>query len=178
MQKNPDFGGEISIGMYILFSVQVEVVPPLFLSRRLSRSTNGDARKLGEEGADLPRSSRSTPSTMRRAGELRKVPTLAEAKLWSCLKGNRLNGISFRRQHAIGKYIVDFCPPKAKLIIELDGSQHLKQKEYDLERIKYLSSQGYRVLRFWNNDVIKDIESVIRTIIFAIESQTRCLQES
>jgi len=67
-------------------------------------------------------------------------------------------------------YIPDFCSPKAKLIIEMDGSQHLEQQEYDEERTKYLESQGYKVIRFWNNDVMKDIESVIRAIIHAMES--------
>ena len=62
------------------------------------------------------------------------------------------------------------CSPKAKLIIELDGSQHLEQEEYDEERTKQLESLGYKVVRFWNNDVIKDIEGVIRSILFAMES--------
>ncbi len=101
---------------------------------------------------------------MHRAGELRREPTPAEQKLWAYLRGNKLNGVSFRRQHAIGNYIVDFCAIKQKLIIELDGSQHLEQEEYDLERTAYLESQGYKVVRFWNNDVINDINSVIRAI--------------
>jgi adenine-specific DNA-methyltransferase len=75
------------------------------------------------------------------------------------------------RGHAIGKYIPDFCSPKAKLIIELDGSQHLDQEAHDEERTQYLESQGYTVLRFWNNDVMKDIESVIRAIIQVMESE-------
>jgi len=73
-------------------------------------------------------------------------------------------GVQFRRQHAIGDYIVDFCSPRRKLIIELDGSQHLDQAEYDLERTQYLETKGYRVLRFWNNDVMNDIEIVLNTI--------------
>ncbi len=74
--------------------------------------------------------------------------------------------------HAVGIYIPDFSSPKAKLIIELDGSQHLEQEEYDEERTIFLESQGYKVIRFWNNDVIKDIESVIRAILFAMESHS------
>ena len=74
-----------------------------------------------------------------------------------------------RRGHAIGVYIPDFYSPKAKLIIELDGSQHLDQEAYDEERTKYLESQGYKVIRFWNHDVLKDLESVIRAIIQATE---------
>lgn len=78
-------------------------------------------------------------------------------------------GVNFRRQHAIGKTIPNFCSPKAKLIIELDGSQHLEQEEYDLERTKYLESQGYKVIRFWNDDVMNNIEGVILAIMLALE---------
>ena len=107
---------------------------------------------------------RSNPKTMHHASELRKELTPAEQKLWVYLRGKKLHGVSFRRQHALGPYIVDFCSIKAKLIIELDGSQHLEQKEYDLERTTYLKSQGYKVIRFWNNDVMNDINSVMRAI--------------
>ncbi len=72
--------------------------------------------------------------------------------------------IQFRRQHAIGNYVVDFCAPREKLIIELDGSQHLEQEEYDAERTAFLESKGYKVLRFWNNDVEKDIDTVLTVI--------------
>lgn len=73
---------------------------------------------------------------------------------------------SWRRQgHAIGNYIVDFCSPSQKLIIEVDGSQHLQQEEYDRARSEFLQSKGYQVLRFWNHDVMKDIEGVMRVIL-------------
>ena len=101
---------------------------------------------------------------MHRAGELRREPTPAERKLWSVLRGNKLNGVSFRRQHAIGSYIVDFFSIKKKLIIELDGSQHLEQTEYDEERTKYLVSQGYKVVRFWNNQVEKAMDGIIQEL--------------
>jgi very-short-patch-repair endonuclease len=107
---------------------------------------------------------RSNPKTMHHAGELRREPTPAERKLWAYLRGKKLNGVSFRRQHAIGNYIVDFCAIKQKLIIELDGSQHLEQGEYDLERTAYLESLGYKVVRFWNNDVMSDIQNVLNAI--------------
>jgi very-short-patch-repair endonuclease len=68
------------------------------------------------------------------------------------------------RGHAIGHYIVDFCAPRKKLIIELDGSQHLEQQEYDEERTKYLETRGYRVLRFWNNDVLNNMDAVLKVI--------------
>ena len=109
-------------------------------------------------------SKNTTPKMMRRAGELRRNQTEAEAKLWSRLRTHRVNGIQFRRQHAIGNYIVDFCSPRRKLIIEVDGSQHLEQDDYDSERTKYLESLGYRVLRFWNNEVLNNMDMVMRVI--------------
>lgn len=75
-----------------------------------------------------------------------------------------MNGVKFRRQHAIGKYVVDFCAVKKKLAIELDGSQHREQNEYDITRTTYLESQGYKIMRFWNDQVMNDIEGVIRSI--------------
>ena len=116
---------------------------------------------------------RTTPTGYEVARKLRKEPTPAERKLWAYLRGNKLHGVNFRRQHAIGRYIPDFCSVKEKLIIELDGSQHLEQKEYDAERTKYLESQGYRVIRFWNNQVMNDIEAVVRAITIALESNER-----
>lgn len=104
--------------------------------------------QMGERGGGkMPRSQRSNPKTKHHAVELRKESTSAEKRLWARLRNNQL-GVNFRRQHAIGNYIPDFCSPKAKLIIELDGSQHLEQEEYDKERTEYLESQGYKVIRF------------------------------
>jgi very-short-patch-repair endonuclease len=107
---------------------------------------------------------RSTPKILHRAGELRKETTPAEKKLWAYLRLMREDGIRFRRQHAIGLYITDFCVPRKKLIIELDGSQHLEQQDYDTERTKYLESLGYKVIRFWNNDVMNHIKDVVQSI--------------
>ena len=108
---------------------------------------------------------------MHRAGELRKELTPAERKLWSVLRGNKLNGVSFRRQHAIGNYIVDFVSIKKKLIIELDGSQHLEQTEYDEERTRYLESQGYKVIRFWNDQIEKEMDGVIQVIEMTLDDK-------
>jgi very-short-patch-repair endonuclease len=116
---------------------------------------------------------RTTPKFYHRARQLRKEPTVAEAKLWAFLRGNKLDGVNFRRQHAIGKYIVDFCSLKKKLVIELDGSQHLEQEEYDQERTLYLKSEGYRVIRFWNDQVMSDMEGVIKTIMYAVDSNNK-----
>ena len=120
-------------------------------------------------GADLPRTQQSNPTIKHQAAELRKAATPAEARLWSRLRNDQL-GVNFRRQHAIGKYIADFCSPKVKLIIELDGSQHLGQEEQDADRTSYLESQGYKVIRFWNNQVMNDIEGVINIILEAIKT--------
>ena len=79
-----------------------------------------------------------------------------------------MQGVHFRRQHVIGKYIADFCVPRKKIIIELDGGQHLDQEEYDAERTKFLESKGYRVIRFWNDEVMNDIDGVLRVIDLAL----------
>ena len=111
---------------------------------------------------------RSNSKTMHRAGELRKEPTPAERKLWAYLRGDNLQGVNFRRQHALGNYIVDFVSIKRKLVIELDGSQHLEQEEYDTERTKFLQSMGYTVIRFWNHQIMNEMDNVIKTIEFAL----------
>ncbi|HNQ93578.1 MAG TPA: endonuclease domain-containing protein [Anaerolineales bacterium] len=116
----------------------------------------------------MPRKKRSNPKTMNFAGKLRKDPTPAERKLWSRIRNDQL-GVNFRRQHAVGNFIPDFVCIEKKLVIELDGSQHLEQQEYDEDRTKYLESLGYRVIRFWNNDVMKNMEGVILVIMQAVE---------
>ena len=114
---------------------------------------------------------RTTPKVFGYAKQLHRNMTPAEVKLWARLRAHRFEDIHFRNQHAIGNYVVDFCAPRKKLIIELDGSQHMEQERYDKERTEYLESKDYTVLRFWNNDVMKDIDSVIRAIIQAMESE-------
>ena len=111
---------------------------------------------------------RANPKSYERARKLRKELTPAERKLWAYLRGNKLNGVNFRRQHAIGNFIVDFVSIKKKLVIELDGSQHREQAGYDVERTRYLESQGYKVVRLWNNDVMNDINGVIHEIEMAL----------
>ena len=83
---------------------------------------------------------RANPKSYELARQLRKLPTPAESRLWIVLRRNNLKGVSFRRQHAIGKYVIDFVSVKLKLAIELDGNQHLEQGEYDLQRTAYLES--------------------------------------
>ncbi|KAF0106406.1 MAG: putative restriction endonuclease-like [Anaerolineaceae bacterium] len=111
------------------------------------------------------RHKRTTPALFHRAKELRRKMTPAEIKLWAYLRAHRANDAGFRRQHAIGPYIPDFCAPRRKLIIEVDGSQHLDQTEYDAERTTYLEHHGYRVLRFFNGDIMNDINGVMGVIL-------------
>ena len=103
------------------------------------------------------------------ARNLRRTQTDAEKKLWSKLRDRQLSGIKFRRQHAIGKYIADFCCVESKLVIELDGSQHAQQSLADELRSHYLRQSGFCVLRFWDNDVLTKIDAVIEQIVGVLE---------
>jgi very-short-patch-repair endonuclease len=109
----------------------------------------------------------TAPALVRdRARSLRKSSTPAEHKLWGRLRNRQLHGAKFRRQYQIGQYIVDFFCLEARLVIELDGGWHaedLKRIE-DEHRTAYLQSQGYTVLRFWNNEITEDIRRVSQRI--------------
>ena len=99
-----------------------------------------------------------------RARELRREATPAEAYLWSHLRGRQLQGLKFRRQHPIDRYIVDFVCVEARLIVEVDGDIHLAQQEYDAFRTGYLESRGYRVIRFANDTVLNNVDAVLAAI--------------
>lgn len=101
-----------------------------------------------------------------RARTLRKNATDAERQLWRSLRMWKGEGLHFRRQVPFGRYIVDFACHGAKLIIELDGSQHAKDDEivYDAERTKFLEARGYKVLRFWNSDAFANIDGLVEFI--------------
>ena len=100
-----------------------------------------------------------------RARRLRGRLTDAERLLWRYLRLRQLDGHKFRRQRAIGQFMVDFACLERKLIVEVDGGQHgAEQASYDRDRTKRLRSRGYRVLRFWNNDVLRDVGSVVEVI--------------
>ena len=96
--------------------------------------------------------------------DLRNNPTKAEYLLWYYLSRKQMNGFRFRRQQKIGHYIVDFVCYKKNLIVELDGGQHATQTVYDSERTRRLESQGFKVLRFWNNQVLVNTEVVLDVI--------------
>jgi very-short-patch-repair endonuclease len=91
--------------------------------------------------------------------------TDAERLLWSRLRQRQLHGYKFRRQMPIGSYIADFACLEARLMIELDGSQHQEQRGYDQQRDDWLQQQGFQILRFWNNDVFNNIEGVLTVIL-------------
>ena len=93
---------------------------------------------------------------------LRKNMTPLECKLWNLLKNRQLNGIKFVRQYPIGPYIVDFASRREHIVIELDGGQHNNPENisYDNIRTEYLISQGYKVIRFWNNEIDNNIDGV------------------
>ncbi len=106
------------------------------------------------------------------ARDMRHAPTDAEQRLWYFLRDRRLGGYKFRRQHPMGNYIADFICVEARLVVELDGGQHTmpEQAEKDIERTRFFESRGFRVLRFWNHEVLVNTEGVLTTILEALES--------
>ena len=101
---------------------------------------------------------------------LRRNKTIAERHLWSRLRNGQINDAKFRRQHPVGYYIVDFLCVEKRLVLEIDGNQHKEEPivANDLERTRYLESRGFRVLRFWNGDVLNDIDGVLAKICEAL----------
>jgi very-short-patch-repair endonuclease len=99
-----------------------------------------------------------------RARRLRRDATKAEKMLWVRLRNRGFEGLKFRRQYPVGRYVVDFCCEQKALVIELDGGQHADAAEKDAERTRYLESQGFRVVRFWNNDVLGNLEGVLERL--------------
>lgn len=95
---------------------------------------------------------------------LRKSATEAEQRLWNYLKAKQLEGLKFRRQEQIGRFIVDFVCYETGIVVEVDGGQHSNEKLKDKERTDWLNSQGFIVLRFWNNEVFTNIEGVLEAI--------------
>ena len=102
------------------------------------------------------------------ARRLRRDQTDAERALWFRLRDRRLNELKFRRQMPIKSYVVDFCCESARLIIELDGGQHAERGIEDTKRTADLEAYGYLVLRFWNNDVLSNIDGVLKTIVATV----------
>jgi len=104
-----------------------------------------------------------------RARRLRKEATDAELRLWNSIRRRGLLGFKSVRQEPIGPYIVDFVCREQRLVIEVDGGQH-EANMRDVARDKWLAKEGYRVLRFWNNDVLSNLPGVLETIAFAVRA--------
>ena len=111
-------------------------------------------------------------ASVQRSRDLRKNQTHAEAALWRRLRRRGLDGLKFRRQEAAGGYFVDFLCKEARLVIELDGGGHAAddQRRYDEQRTEALERRGLRILRFWNTDVLENIEGVLQQILEAAKT--------
>ena len=103
-----------------------------------------------------------------RARQLRKSSTDAERALWNILRNRQVAGSRFRRQGPIGPYIVDFVCFESRLVIEVDGGQHAELADYDAGRTAWLETQGFRVMRFWNNQVLQETNAVREAIAMAV----------
>lgn len=103
------------------------------------------------------------------ARKLRRTPTDAEIRIWSRLRGKQLAGHKFTRQFPIGKFVVDFAERTARIAIELDGGQHADSAT-DAERTAIIEAHGYRVIRYWNNDVLTNTDGVLADILFHLRN--------
>jgi very-short-patch-repair endonuclease len=108
-----------------------------------------------------------------RARQLRRDQTDAEKKLWSRLRANRFSQFRFRRQFPIGNFIADFACPQSKLVIELDGSQHLDGAGKDAWRTRLIEQRGFTVIRFWDSEVLMDIDGVMERIAHCLLVERR-----
>ncbi|MCC6299093.1 MAG: DUF559 domain-containing protein [Anaerolineales bacterium] len=114
---------------------------------------------------NIVRGQNISSARLERAKELRRNMTPAEKILWKHLKANRLNGLHFRRQQIVHGYFPDFYCHQHELIVEIDGGIHERQKEYDAEREAYLISLGFRIIRFQNEEVMKNLKGVLQRIV-------------
>ena len=105
-----------------------------------------------------------------RSRQLRRNATAAERKLWPYLSARKMAGVRFNRQFPVGQFICDFVSREKRLVIELDGGQHALAAEYDERRTRFLHAQGYRVIRFWNNEVLDNIDGVLIVIRQALDN--------
>jgi len=103
-----------------------------------------------------------------RARQLRKSMTDAEQALWARLRRRQMHGHKFRRQHPLGGYIVDYVCLDEKLVVEVDGGQHDEQRDQDAQRTRYLEQRGFRVIRFWNHQVLGELDAVTEAITEAL----------
>jgi very-short-patch-repair endonuclease len=106
------------------------------------------------------------------AREHRNAPTPAEDALWQAIRRRQIVGARFRRQHALGQVIADFCCPEHRLIIEVDGSSHDDRADYDADRTDHLAGYGYHVLRFTNDEILTNLDSVLSEIALTLRDRT------
>jgi len=140
------------------------------LRYKVVREPSPSGRGWREAPGEGYHSSKVLPSDLLQfARSLRKQQTDAETKMWSLLRGRRLAGKKFRRQHPIPPYIVDFYCHEAALVIEIDGGQHAEDRRRDDNRTVFLEKKGVRVIRFWNNEVLGEIEAVLQVIWDALQ---------
>ena len=147
------------------------ITPPLRGSRQ-GKGVSPQARRWGEIKRQY------TPQTLQNAQTFRETRTDAEGLLWHYLRDKQLDGHKFRRQQPIGPYIVDFACMPQKLLIELDGGQHAQQHTYDQKRDAFLREQGYKILRFWNNEVFENCFEVLENIYVALHHHSPLEGES
>ena len=151
-----------------------EITPPLRGSRQ-----GKDAVRSRAGGGRWKQVKRSyTQQTLQKAQTLRESQTDAEGLLWHYLRDKQLDGHKFRRQQPIGPYIVDFACMPQKLLIELDGGQHAEQHTYDQKRDEFLRQQGYKILRFWNNEIFENCFGVLENIYVALHHHSPLEGES
>ena len=144
------------------------ITPPLRGSRQGKDEVRGRAGGGTHRWGDIKR--QYTQQTLQNAKTLRQTQTNAEGLLWHYLRDKQLDGHNFRRQQPIGPYIADFACMSHKLLIELDGGGHTEQKAHDRERDEFLRQRGYRVLRFWNNEVFENCLGVLERVYEALTS--------
>jgi len=108
------------------------------------------------------------PRLTEHAKSMRREPTESELRMWLALRAKRFSGVKFRQQKVIGPYIVDFAARNPMLVIEIDGDTHAGREGYDADRTKFLEKQGYKVLRFNNNDVMTNLEGILTMLADAV----------
>ncbi len=147
--------------------------PPDAGEAELSVRSAGSSRGMRSGDSSGGGDHRGGDIIRQRARRLRNEATGAERALWARLRRRQVLDSKFRRQQPLGQYIVDFVCFEKRLIVEVDGSQHQEQQGYDEIRTRWLESQGYRVLRFWNNETLAETDKVIETIAQQLEDSTR-----
>jgi len=139
----------------------------LWVGKEIRQNPRPEGERLGEGKTMTTQNDsmhRNPPRLTGYARDMRKDPSKAENSLWQTLRNRQINGWKFRRQQVAGDYIADFLCHECHLVIELDGDSHDGQEAYDLKRTKWFESQGFKVIRFTNFDVLENLESVVDVI--------------